>query len=53
MGATRKSLSILTFGLIDFWSDKERIARNTKRVGREAATQTKIMREMRRDARRS
>lgn len=30
MGATRKLASILTFGLIDFRSDKERTARYTK-----------------------
>ena len=30
MGATRKILSIATFGLIDFRSDKERTARYTK-----------------------
>jgi len=32
MGITRKTLSVLTFGLIDFRSDKERTARYTKQL---------------------
>ncbi|MGL5912020.1 MAG: hypothetical protein ACRCZP_18595 [Phycicoccus sp.] len=43
---TRKTLSIFTFGLVDFWSDKERIARYTKQTRNEARKQT---REQRRD----
>lgn len=31
MGMTRKIASIMTFGLIDFRSDKERTARYTKK----------------------
>ena len=38
MGATRKLASIMTFGLIDFRSDKERTARYTKQ-------QLKIMKQ--------
>lgn len=32
MGVTRKLASTSTLGLIDFRSDKERIARNTKKT---------------------
>lgn len=52
MGATRKALSICTLGLIDFWSDKERTARNTKATAREAKRQTAILRDASRAARR-
>lgn len=43
MGMIRKTLSISTFGIIDFWSDKERIARYTKQ------TRNATRRQMRQD----
>ncbi|MGL5909417.1 MAG: hypothetical protein ACRCZP_05405 [Phycicoccus sp.] len=46
MGITRKSLSILTLGAIDFRSDKERIALYARQTRNEARKQT---REQRRD----
>lgn len=47
MGLIRKTSSVLTFGLIDFRSDKERTARYTKRSSKEAVKQTELLREMR------
>lgn len=41
MGATRKLMSFCTFGLIDFRSDKERIARYTKQTRNEVRRQSK------------
>ena len=52
MGVIRKTLSLSTCGLIDFRSDKERIARYTKQtrdVAREQAA--KNAREQRKNAR--
>lgn len=46
MGMIRKTASVLTFGLIDFRSDKERIARSTKKTATEATKQTELMQEM-------
>lgn len=43
MGATRKTLSIFTLGLIDFWSDRERVARNTAATKRAAREQAKTL----------
>lgn len=45
MGITRKTLSVCTFGLIDFRSDKERMARSGRQAAKEAKEQTKIMRD--------
>lgn len=39
MGLTRKMLSVGTLGAIDLRSDKERIARNTKRTYKEIKAQ--------------
>lgn len=46
MGITRKTLSILTLGLIDYRSDKERIARYGRQTRDAARAQ---VREQRRD----
>jgi len=45
MGATRKILSIATFGLIDFRSDKERTARYTKQSYKLAKSEAKQNKE--------
>lgn len=54
MGMTRKLLSLSTFGLVDWRSDKERTAayargtrKHARRVAKEAKKQTKIMQEQR------
>jgi hypothetical protein len=44
MGVTRKMISLCTFGLVDFRSDKERIARSTRHTAKEARRQTAILR---------
>jgi hypothetical protein len=56
MGLIRQVLSICTFGMVDFRSDKERIARKTtkgarysKRTAAEAAKQTRIMKKISRE----
>lgn len=52
MGVIRKSASVLTFGLIDFRSDKERTARYTKKTLEQVEEQTQLLRESaERDAR--
>lgn len=43
MGVIRKTLSICTFGLIDFRSDKERTARSTRQTAKAAKEQTKLL----------
>lgn len=43
MGMTRKVLSISTLGMVDYWSDKERIARYTKQTRNQARKQTALM----------
>jgi hypothetical protein len=45
MGLTRKTMSVLTLGLVDFRSDKERTAAYTKAARKEARRQTKLLRE--------
>jgi hypothetical protein len=45
MGLIRKALSVCAVGVIDFRSDKERIARSTRRTAAEVAKQTRIMRK--------
>lgn len=45
MGIIRKTASFCTIGLIDWKSDKERIATYTKGARRQSKKQTKIMRE--------
>ena len=45
MGLIRKAMSVGTIGLIDFKSDKERIASNTKESAKQAKQQTKALRE--------
>lgn len=45
MGIIRKTLSTGTLGMIDFKSDKERIAHSTKGAAKEAKKQTKVMKE--------
>ncbi|MFE6747409.1 hypothetical protein ACFVGM_16260 [Kitasatospora purpeofusca] len=51
MGVFRKATSLMTIGLVDFRSDKERIARNTKRTVKELKKQTKLMKEAKKRAR--
>lgn len=53
MGVIRKSMSVTTLGLIDFRSDKERVARSarltkraTKKQNRLARKQNKILKSM-------
>lgn len=43
MGLFRKSLSVSTLGIIDFRSDKERIARSTRLIRRSTKKQTRIL----------
>lgn len=43
MGLIRKSLSVSTMGIIDFRSDKERIARSTRLIKRATKKQTRVM----------
>lgn len=45
MGLIRKSLSLGTLGMIDFKSDKERIAHSTKESAKQAKMQTKALKE--------
>lgn len=45
MGIIRKIASVSTVGLIDFRSDKERIARSSRKGAKELAKQTKIMQD--------
>ena len=45
MGVTRKMLSISTLGLIDFRSDKERIARSARLTKRAAKKQNKLLKQ--------
>ncbi|WP_328952666.1 hypothetical protein [Kitasatospora purpeofusca] len=45
MGVFRKLTSMGTLGLVDFRSDKERIARNTKQTVKELKKQTKLIKE--------
>lgn len=45
MGFLRKTMSISSFGLIDYYSDKERTARNTKATAKQARKQTRILRQ--------
>lgn len=42
MGFTRKMLSVTTLGAVDFYSDKERIARNTKATAKAAREQVRL-----------
>lgn len=43
MGVIRKTMSISTVGIIDFRSDKERIARSTRKTSKAAKEQTKLL----------
>ena len=45
MGLIRKVTSMSTLGLVDFRSDKERIARSTRQSAHEAREQSKLMRQ--------
>jgi hypothetical protein len=44
MGMTRKIMSVLTFGLIDDRSDKERTARSARKSAKRAKAQKELMR---------
>lgn len=46
MGLTRKLLSTTTVGLVDFRSDKERIAAYGKSTKRQAKKQTKLLKDI-------
>lgn len=48
MGVIRKNLSIWTFGLIDFRSDKERIARSTRKTDKGIREQNRLLAEQNR-----
>lgn len=48
MGLIRKTMSMGTAGLVDFRSDKERIARSSKQTARAAKEQAKLMEEQNR-----
>ena len=43
MGVIRKLTSVSTLGLVDYRSDKERIARSTRKTSKEAKKQTELM----------
>ncbi len=45
MGLIRKSLSVSTLGLIDFRSDKERVARSARLTKRATKQQNKLIKE--------
>jgi hypothetical protein len=47
MGATRKLLSMCTLGLVDFRSDKERIARSTRKQAKLLREQNEILKQQR------
>jgi len=49
MGLFRKTLSLTTVGLVDFRSDKERIAAYTKDSAKQARRQTRMQRRMMND----
>lgn len=44
---TRKCLSMVTFGLIDFRSDKERIARSTRKGAKLLKEQNEVLKQKR------
>ncbi|HEY2791313.1 MAG TPA: hypothetical protein VGJ28_03095 [Micromonosporaceae bacterium] len=46
MGLIRKTLSVSTVGLIDFRSDKERIARSARKTSKEAKRQTELLEQI-------
>lgn len=50
MGVTRKLMSLSSLGLVDFRSDKERIARSTRRTDKAVRAQTKTVRAQQREA---
>ena len=43
MGVTRKALSLTTYGLIDWKSDKERIAASTRKTKSATRKTTKLL----------
>lgn len=45
MGVMRKVLSLNTLGLVDFRSDKERIARSTRHTAKELKIQNRLLRD--------
>lgn len=45
MGLIRKSMSVMTVGAVDFRSDKERTAKYTKAMKKEAKKQTKLLKK--------
>jgi hypothetical protein len=45
LGVTRKLLSASTAGLIDWKSDKERVAASNKKIERQSKKQTKLLKE--------
>lgn len=46
MGLIRKSMSVSTAGLIDFRSDKERIARSTRKTHKAVKSQTRLTKKI-------
>lgn len=53
VGMTRKTLSMCTLGLIDYRSDKERVARSARLTKQSVKEQTKLMRQQAKAGRRS
>lgn len=45
MGVTRKFLSAMSVGLVDWKSDKERIAANTRKQVKATKAQTKVIKK--------
>lgn len=45
MGVTRKMLSVTTAGVVDFKSDKERIAANTKKGAKATKKNNKLLKK--------
>ena len=45
MGVFRKLTSVSTLGMVDYRSDKERIARSTRKTSKEARQQTELMQQ--------
>lgn len=43
MGVIRKLTSVSTLGLVDYRSDKERIARSTRKTPKESKRQTELL----------
>ncbi|WJN63224.1 hypothetical protein [Streptomyces phage phiScoe45] len=45
MGVTRKSMSLMSFGLVDWKSDKERMAASARKTKKAAKKTNKLLKE--------